>query len=236
MIKYILEFIKRFLGFGNESAVGSISVEKEIQPPKESDTVKKEICKKEEKYEMRIVDDLLTRGSTNRRGDAMRELRGIVLHWNGSLNATPKGVRDFIANRTDFGSYNYILGMDGLIMRMIPENEVSWHAGTTQPDPVSGLVYTPRARQIIGDAVANNRTANWHTIGIGMCHPTWVNFTDATLEAAAQLCADICRRNNMQANRISNHWEMVGWKNCPQPWRNQPKEFEAFKNRVQALI
>jgi N-acetylmuramoyl-L-alanine amidase len=167
----------------------------------------------------------------------MRELRAIVLHWNGSLNATPTGLRNFIANRKDFGSYNYIVGLDGTILRIIPEDEVAWHVGTTLADPVSGLVYTPRARQLIGDAVANNRTANWHTLGIGLCHPNWDLFNEATLDAAARLCVDICLRNGWAtADRITNHWEMVGWKECPRFWKRDQEQFAMFKTRTQRLI
>ena len=119
---------------------------------------------------------------------------------------------------------------------MIPENEVAWHVGTSTVDPASGRFYTVRGRELIGDQVADNRSANWHMIGIGMNHRTWTEFTPETLNSAVALCADICRRNNMKANRISNHWEMVGWKNCPAFWMNHPAQFEEFKRRVAAAI
>jgi len=190
----------------------------------------------EKEVSLQITENLLVKGSTNRRGDAMRDLRGIVLHWVGAVNQTSLQTRNFIANRTDFGSYNYLINHDGEIMRLIPENEVAWHVGTSQPDPVSKLIYTPRAREIIGDQVANAKTANWHTIGIGMNHKTWNEFTPETLNSCISLCADICRRTGLDPSRISNHWEMVGWKRCPEFWAKDPAQFEFFKDQVRKAI
>jgi len=62
------------------------------------------------------------------------------------------------------------------------------------------------------------------------------DFSEATLQAAAELVADILRRNQKTVDIVTTHHEIVGWKDCPRLWTNKPALFEEFKNRIRKLM
>ena len=55
------------------------------------------------------------------------------------------------------------------------------------------------------------------------------NFTDATINSAIELCADILTRYGLDAADLTTHHDVVGWKDCPKLWTDKPALFEAFK-------
>jgi N-acetylmuramoyl-L-alanine amidase len=62
------------------------------------------------------------------------------------------------------------------------------------------------------------------------------DFSEATLASAAELVADILSRNNLTVDAVVTHHEMVGWKDCPRLWTNNPALFEEFKGRVSQYL
>ena len=54
------------------------------------------------------------------------------------------------------------------------------------------------------------------------------NFSDATIGAAIELCADILTRYNLPVTALTTHHNVVGWKDCPKLWTEKPALFDAF--------
>lgn len=186
---------------------------------------------------MRIEPAYITVNEYSRPGRNIREVLGIVIHWTANPGASAKANRDFFENRkTGYGGYgsaHYIVDQSGLIIAAVPENEVAYHCGSSQPDPKSGKVYTDEARRRFGKYASENNSPNNCTIGIELC-PTdnAGTFTRETIDAAVELCATICTRYGLTAAAITTHHDVVGWKNCPKLWTEKPEYLTAFKLEV----
>ncbi|MBO6300830.1 MAG: N-acetylmuramoyl-L-alanine amidase [Ruminiclostridium sp.] len=166
---------------------------------------------------------------------------GIVMHWTANPNATAVQNRNYFESRKNgtngYGSAHYIIGTDGGIVQCVPESEVAYHCGSSQPDPESGRVYTDEARRRFGRYATAGSSPNHVTIGIELCPTDWAgNFTQATLGAAAELCADICTRHGLAPDDITTHHDVVGWKDCPLLWTRRPELLHEFRNTVRHAI
>lgn len=190
---------------------------------------------------MQIIHDFLTINEYSRPGKKLREVLGVVLHWTANPAANAKENRDFFENKkTGLGGYasaHYIVDQNGLIVATIPEYEIAYHTGSSQKDPQSKKVYTDEARARFGRYATESNSPNNCTLGVELC-PTdnAGNFSDATIAAAAELCADICKRYKLPAAALTTHHNVVGWKDCPKLWTARPALFEAFRATVADLM
>src|SRR5574344_3080867 len=190
---------------------------------------------------MQIIHDFLTRNEYSRPGKKLQKVLAVVIHWTANPDATAKQNRDFFeSKKTGMGGYasaHYIIGQDGIIMAVVPENEVAYHCGSSDKDPASGKVYTDEARRRFGRYASESSSPNLCTIGVELC-PTDAQgkFTNATINAAVDLCADICRRHELPVQAITTHHNIVGWKDCPKLWTEQPQLLIAFQFTVDDKI
>ena len=192
---------------------------------------------------MTITQKLLTPNEYSRPQTPIKELRGIVIHWTANPHANAEKNRLFFeAKKTGMGGYgsaHYIIGQDGEVLQIIPTNEIAYHCGTNQKDPVSGQFYTDYARKKYGHYAVHWQTTspNYCTIGIELC-PTDDdgNFTEKTINAAIDLCAYLCKRHNLTPQDITTHHDIVGWKDCPRLWTNQPELLDAFRASVADVL
>ena len=194
---------------------------------------------------MKIVENLLTPGKKNRPGKKLIDLRAVVLHWLAAPNQMPVSTRAWWESEQAVGSAHYVIGTDGSILRTLPEDEVGYHVGSSNPDPKSGRIYTDRARALLGPEAFTGKTKsgcwitpNFFSIGIEMSHINLNpgDFTEATLQSAAELCADILKRHNRTVDILTTHSEIVGWKDCPRLWTRNPALFGEFKERVKKIL
>lgn len=182
---------------------------------------------------MRVIERLLTPNDYSRPQRKVKEIKAIVMHWTANAGASAMETRNFFEGRKTgmggYGSAHYIIDQCGDIVRCIPEDEVAYHCGSQ--------TYTDWARKRLGERYVTTLTPNFCTIGIEMCNADDEgNFTEETVKAAAELCADICLRTGLKAADITTHHRIVGWKDCPRLWVNRPDLFEAFKEGVHALL
>ncbi len=109
-----------------------------------------------------------------------------------------------------YASSQYIIGLQGEVIRDIPENEVAYHAG--------------------------NLTVNRNSIGIECCHPDWNGkFNSATYNSLVELCVDLCRRYHLTANNIIRHYDVTR-KECPKYYVKNQNEWEKFKADVASRL
>ena len=183
---------------------------------------------------MQIIHDFLTINEYSRPGRKLKEVLGVVLHWTANPSANAKENRDFFeSKKTGCGGYasaHYIIDQNGLIVAAVPEYEVAYHTGSSQRDPASGEIYTDDARRRFGRYASEKNSPNNCTIGVELCPiDNAGNFTDATINSAIELCADILKRYGLDAADLTTHHDVVGWKDCPKLWTDKPALFEAFK-------
>jgi N-acetylmuramoyl-L-alanine amidase len=188
---------------------------------------------------MNIQDRLLTINEYSRPGKKLIAVQALVMHWTGNPMASAMENRDFFENRktgmSGFGSAHYIIGLQGEIIRCIPDNEQAYHVGSSLPDPVSKKIYTDEARRRFGQFACNPKTnsPNWVTIGIEMCPvDSEGNFNNETIASATELVSCLLEKNNLTTDDITTHHAVVGWKDCPRLWVNHPEKFEAFRRMI----
>lgn len=169
---------------------------------------------------MEIRERLMSIDPRGRSGDPLPLLNGIVIHWVANPGATPDQIYRYFESTTRYASAHYCIGIDGEILRLIPEDEVAWHAG---PSSLTSLA----VNQSLGGL------PNWRTIGIELCHPDWTGkFTDKTLEAAISLTADIGHRNNVDVMKnLLRHYDCTG-KHCPKWFVDHPEAWRDFRDDV----
>ena len=187
---------------------------------------------------MNVIKKFLTVNPFSRPGRKLVECRGIILHYVGIPNQRALSVWNYFENdcprNKHHSSTQYIVDLNGDVYHLMPDDEVAWHCGSSQPDPVSGKVYTDWAREKFGRFASNPQTTspNHCTIGIELCFDRQGNFTPETITAAVVLVARLLNENNLTIEEIGHHNLVVGWKNCPRPWIRNPALFDEFKKRV----
>jgi N-acetylmuramoyl-L-alanine amidase len=191
---------------------------------------------------MKIIEKLLTVNQYSRSGRPLGAVRGIILHWVGIGGQRAMSTWNFFEftcpKDKHYSSAHYIIDLNGDIYHAVPDKEVAYHCGSYQPDPKSGKIYTDWAREKFGVYAERPdiNSPNNCTIGIEMCViDNNGNFTAETLDAARDLVAKLLKENRLTVKEIGTHYKVVGWKDCPRLWFNQPDKFEEFKIAVKAL-
>lgn len=159
---------------------------------------------------MQITNDYLPISKYHRPGNKIKPTK-IAVHYVGNAGSSAKGNRNYFANSKVYASSHYIIGLNGEVLRLIPENEISY---------------------------ATNQ-ANSYTISIECCHPDNTGkFNDKTLKALIELCANICKRRKFNPlTDIIRHYD-VTQKACPLWWspngpnKSADADFIKFKKDV----
>src|SRR5574344_376173 len=138
-----------------------------------------------------ISNQLLTEDPNgNRTGVKLTETRSLVIHWTGVPGQTAQQTRNFFS--TAGTSAHYVIGQDGEIIRMIPDDEMAYHAGE---NPSAGLTYTDFANENYkrSNGVTN---PNRFTIGIEV-NPKDAsgNYTKEARSSAVKLAAHVISEN-----------------------------------------
>ncbi len=159
---------------------------------------------------MNIEDRLLTVSPYCRSGEKQGIIVNIVVHWVGNAGSSAIGNRNYFnslaTSYKTYASSHYIIGLNGEIIRCIPEDEVAFHAGSY--------------------------SMNRKSIGIETCHPDWEGkFNEVTYNSLVELCVDICRRYNLGIDAIIRHYDVTG-KECPRYYVRNESEWIKFKNDV----
>lgn len=159
---------------------------------------------------MNIEDRLLSLNPYSRSGEKQNSIQKIVVHWVGNAGSSAIANRNYFENLKNthktYASSHYIIGLNGEIIRCIPEDEVAFHSGS--------------------------HSMNRKSIGIEDCHPDWDGkFNDNTYNSLVELCADICSRYGLGIDAIIRHYDVTG-KNCPKYYVEHEDAWIQFKNDV----
>ena len=114
------------------------------------------VCHEDFRDMVMIEKALLTKRKYSRPGILRRETDGIVMHYTASPGATAKNIRDYFERTKRYASAHYIVGIQGEILQVIPEDEKAYHCGA--------WIYKPGITDHLGP------DPNMRTIGVEMCH------------------------------------------------------------------
>ena len=166
---------------------------------------------------MRIEDHLLSEGAAYGRSGKKLTPQGVVIHFVAKPGAGALEIRDYFENGAGGtgSSSHYIIGLNGEIIRCIPENERAAHAGKSYGSS--------------WNAAAN--TNNSRFLGIECCHPNPDGkFNGYTVHSLTELVADICIRYDLDPLKdVYRHYDVSG-KLCPLYYVNYPVEWKTLKN------
>lgn len=157
-----------------------------------------------------IEERLLTINPYSRSGEKQNKIEKIVVHWVGNAGSSAIANRNYFENlritHKTYASSHYVIGLNGEIIKCIPEDEIAYHSGSY--------------------------SMNRKSIGIEDCHPDWDGkFNDNTYNSLVELCADICKRYNLGIDAIIRHYDVTG-KECPRYYVRNEQEWIKFKNDV----
>lgn len=163
---------------------------------------------------MTITDKLLTINPYSRTGEKQGKIEDIIIHWVGNANTRAIANRNYFNNlaqtHTTYASSHYIIGLDGEIIRCIPDDEVAFHSGSY--------------------------SENRKSIGIENCHPDWGGkFNDKTYASLIELCAELCKKYSIDINHVKRHFDITG-KNCPKYYVEHNDAWEQLKKDIQNKI
>lgn len=158
---------------------------------------------------LKIESAILPVGTMKRPGTKLKKIQGITIHNTGntSAGANAEAHKRYCHNTVNqaYDSYHYVVD-DTKAVQLIPEDEVSWHAGDGANGP------------------GNNTT-----ISIEICVNSDGDLYRAT-ENAAELAAQILNRHHVEL--LFQHWHWTG-KDCPHELRaGKPYSWEKFVERV----
>lgn len=159
---------------------------------------------------MKIEDKLLTINPYSRSGEKQKDIQYIVIHWVGNANTSATANRNYFNNlaqtHSTSASSHYIIGLNGEIIRCIPDDEVAFHSGSY--------------------------SMNRKSIGIEDCHPDWNGkFTDDTYNSLVELCADLCKKYGISINNVIRHYDVTG-KSCPKYYVEHQDEWNKLKQDI----
>jgi len=164
---------------------------------------------------MTITDALLTMGVNHGRSGKSLVPQGIVVHYVANPGSSAMGNRNYFENGGTGVSAHFVIGLNGEILRCVPENEVAAHVGASYGAAWNEMV----------------KTNNSKFLGIECCHPAADGkFNDNTIASLTWLAADLCRRFKLDPNKdVYRHYDVCG-KMCPIYYVNKPDEWIALKN------
>lgn len=161
---------------------------------------------------MHVEEKLLPINSASRSGLKLELIEHVVLHCADTprldVNIVIDNFKKLKYSDSNSASAHYIIGLNGEVIRIIPEDEIAYHSG--------------------------NKLVNRKSIGIECIHENNTgNFSNATYDSLIELIADISKRYNLNPlTDIKRHYDITG-KNCPKYYIQNPLEFEKIKRDVQ---
>ncbi|WP_340033084.1 N-acetylmuramoyl-L-alanine amidase [Bacillus sp. FSL K6-0138] len=171
---------------------------------------------------VKVVKNYVKVNQYTRPGLKLSGVKGIVMHYTATPGASALNERNYFngtciaAER--YASAHYFVDRKEAQL-IIPENEVAYHAHDGNRCYVSFL----------------KPNANTTAIGVEMCVEKNGKIHSETVQNAAELVADLCKRYSLSTDRIVRHYDVTN-KNCPAPWVSDSSQLTAFRKKVDSLL
>ncbi|NUJ15735.1 N-acetylmuramoyl-L-alanine amidase [Bacillus glycinifermentans] len=171
---------------------------------------------------VKVVKNYVKVNQYTRPGLKLSGVKGIVMHYTATPGASALNERNYFngtciaAER--YASAHYFVDRKEAQL-IIPENEVAYHAHDGNRCYVSFL----------------KPNANTTAIGVEMCVEKNGKIHSETVQNAAELVADLCKRYSLSTDRIVRHYDVTN-KNCPAPWVSDSSQLSSFRKKVGSLL
>ena len=156
----------------------------------------------------KIKENLIEISENVRPGEAMKDVKGIVIHSTNkpglSADEVLKSYKNSAGSKDKYESVHFIIDSDGLIIQCIPTDEIAFHAMGRNSD----------------------------TIGILFCHTnTDGQMTESTQKALKDLLVKLCKEFKLSTNDIYLHYDING-KQCPAYYADNAESWQNFLKEV----
>ena len=163
---------------------------------------------------MEIQDKLLTINPYSRSGEKQNNITDIIIHYVGNAGSSAIANRNYFENLKNthktYASSHYIIGLNGEIIRCIPDYEVAFHSGSY--------------------------SENRKSVGIENCHPNVDGkFNEQTYNSLIELCTELCKKYHIGINNIKTH-NMITGKNCPKYYVEHDEAWQQLKQDINNKI
>ncbi|MED1742192.1 peptidoglycan-binding protein [Bacillus swezeyi] len=171
---------------------------------------------------VKVVKNFVKVNKYTRPGLKLSGVKGIVMHYTATPGAPALNERNYfngtcIADKRYASSHYFVDRKEAQLI--IPENEVAYHAHDRNRCYVSFL----------------KPNANTTAIGVEMCVEKDGKIHSETVQNAAELVADLCKRYGLSTDKIVRHYDVTN-KNCPAPWVSDSSQLAAFRKKVDNLL
>ena len=126
----------------------------------------------------------------------------IVVH--GDEGASEEGTLSWLEDERSEVSYHYLIGRDGEVYRIVPEDRKAWHAGRSHW----------KGREIDG-------SVNPISIGVAFANDGTELYRDAQMQIGGELIADIMARYRIPPADVRGHFEVSPGRKSD-PWDHFP--------------
>ncbi len=152
-----------------------------------------------------VTEMLLTPNPYSRPGKPLSGVKGIVVHYTSNPGTTAEQNRNYFeglaASHVTYASSHYIIGIDGEIIRCIPDDEVAY--------------------------ASNDRNSD--TLAIECCHPDEDGaFSEETYASLIWLTAYLVGAYDLAPEDVIRHYDVSG-KNCPKYYVEHPESWTKFQ-------
>lgn len=154
-----------------------------------------------------VTRELLEVNEWSRPGEALKNVRGIVLHYVGNPGTTAQANRNYFNSLADgsletYASSHFIVGLEGEVLQCVPLGEIAY--------------------------ASNDRNAD--TISIEACHPDAGGaYSPVTYDRVVELTAWLCRQFRLDPGEdVIRHYDVTG-KRCPLYYVENPEAWDALR-------
>lgn len=157
-----------------------------------------------------VEKDYLTVNEWSRPGDALENIRGVVIHYVGNPGTTAQANRNYFESLSsgELGTYassHFVIGLEGEVIQCVPLTEIAYASNTRNDD----------------------------TVSVEVCHPDEGGmFNRAAYDRCVALTAWLCREFRLDPEEdVIRHYDVTG-KLCPLYYVEHPDAWDAFLEDV----
>ncbi|MCX4370832.1 MAG: peptidoglycan recognition family protein [Dysosmobacter sp.] len=159
-----------------------------------------------------VEKDYLTVNEWSRPGEALKKIKGVVIHYVGNPGTTAQANRNYFESLSSgstatYASSHFIIGLEGEVIQCVPLTEIAY--------------------------ASNSR--NGDTVSIEVCHPDETGvFSRPSYERCVELTAWLCHEFRLDPKEdVIRHYDVTG-KLCPLYYVEDPEAWDAFLEDVSA--
>jgi len=180
----------------------------------------------------KIIERMLPINPFSRPGRKLVSVKGIVVHWVAWPGASGQRIYEYFKSLADqnkdapgtrYASTHFTVGLEGEILRHLPDDEIAYHVGAHKY--VDGILER-----------FNTTWPNNCLLGIEMCHHDKSGkFNEKTLRSTIELISYLIRKYDLTTDDIVRHYDVTG-KICPKYFVEREDEFVKFVQDVDRYL